>query len=295
MGIRSSKHLLVLISAILVSTSIGCSSFSCQKKAAASDTMQRTAIRGKNLPFSSFVKVENNISFEQGKCEKGKKCIVHKTRFFGSGVVIYRSKKKHRLGYVLTARHVCGHKSVELSIPKRFESLLSSPKLVKPKQRFVVIDNWGIRHKAIHYFSVDRDKVDACVLIVKEMNESITHVNIASRPAEPGEKVFNIAAPGGFTIDRGGLVFTGYYAGDMTGISVYTISVAHGSSGSPIFNQFGELLGMIWGYPLKRGTDSRIIDQLAFSLQLIEITNIMSSIESSDPLIEDLLPIIESK
>ena len=69
---------------------------------------------------------------------------------------------------------------------------------------------------------------------------------ISTKEPVPGEKVYNLAAPLGVHDIDMVPIFDGYFNGvDSRGIALYSIPAFGGSSGSPIVNVRGELVGMI--------------------------------------------------
>jgi S1-C subfamily serine protease len=85
-------------------------------------------------------------------------------------------------------------------------------------------------------------------MIVNKIEQPAVQIS----PVAPlrGEKVFNIAAPLGISDGKAILLFEGYYAGDTfspithSPASLYSIPTQHGSSGSAILNEHGELIGV---------------------------------------------------
>ena len=69
--------------------------------------------------------------------------------------------------------------------------------------------------------------------------------SLASKMPQRGEKIYNIAAPVG--VFGRGLVplFDGIYSGQVHGKAVYTLPATGGSSGSPILNSWGQVVGMV--------------------------------------------------
>lgn len=97
-------------------------------------------------------------------------------------------------------------------------------------------------------------KKDLCLMGVPGLIEKSDSepVRLASRAPMIGEEVFNIAAPLGLFSHEMALIFHGFYSGDMHSpitdgiVSVYSIPIKHGSSGSGIFNARGELIGVVF-------------------------------------------------
>ena len=94
--------------------------------------------------------------------------------------------------------------------------------------------------------------IDMCVV---QINAALKPVQMASAPPRPGERVYTLAAPVGTAGPQMIPTFEGFFAGiDYTVVfpgettprpmAAYTIPARPGSSGSPIFNSQGRLIGM---------------------------------------------------
>ncbi len=143
-----------------------------------------------------------------------------------SGAIIHGTEEG---SYVLSAEHVC--------VGKNSGSASSS------KISVVVIGDTGKRYRArilwTDFFS------DICVLWVSSMTEG-TAVRVSPRPPAFGDHVMNLASPRGiaklpYTLP----IFEGKYCGSDKHFAMYSIPTTRGSSGSPIFNDDGYLVGMI--------------------------------------------------
>lgn len=159
-------------------------------------------------PRESFVK----LSFELDGTEIGG----------GSGVIVRHSKEN---SFILTAGHVCE--------PLDNESYALD--LAENKY-----------HVQVVHIS---DTSDLCLL------KSVVPINrpaspIAKEMIKPGEKAINASAPFGIHNKNLVLQFEGYYSGSHTHsdlgweLDTYTIPTRPGSSGSPIFNQNLEIIGI---------------------------------------------------
>ena len=92
--------------------------------------------------------------------------------------------------------------------------------------------------------SYDSD-LDACIVHVWGLFKS--SLSIAKDPPVIGDTVYNMAAPAGFFKRNLVPLFEGIYTGEWNKYaSVYTIPAIGGSSGSPILNKEGELIGLIY-------------------------------------------------
>jgi len=141
--------------------------------------------------------------------------------------------KKYKHGsYLLTTGHSCD--------PKFAVSQLGPN--TKIKQDTFLIDIYGARHNTI---TINIDNVlDTCILY----SESIPHPSIKigwNSPPVQGDKIYNLAAPVGVFNKHTMPILEGRFSGWMWGMSMYTVPAIGGSSGSPLFNTKGELVGMI--------------------------------------------------
>lgn len=184
----------------------------------------------KILPRSSFLKIEKSI--EMNICVEGSACVKRSLRSSGSGAIV-----KTTLGgaYVLTAAHVCDDADVIEQIKKDVpEAQISTT--------FNVVTIDGDR-LPVEILDMNANH-DICMVWVKNLFEP--PILISTKEPEPGEKVYNLAAPLGVHDIDMIPVFDGYYNGiDRRGIALYSIPAFGGSSGSPIVNVRGELVGMI--------------------------------------------------
>ncbi len=184
----------------------------------------------KILQRNSFLKIEKNLTVET--CIEEGKCDTRRLGSSGSGAVV---KTNFWGAYVLTAAHVCDDSDVITQIK------LITPN-AKIKASFVVVTLDGQR---LPVKIIDMDfKNDMCMLWVDNLFEPALTIS-PSHPV-PGDKVYNMAAPLGVHSKNMVPIFSGYYNGiDARNIAFYSIPAFGGSSGSPIVNHQGELIGMI--------------------------------------------------
>ena len=187
----------------------------------------------KILQRSSFLKVEKVLVVKSCVNENGMpKCNERKLRSSGSGAVV---KSTWDGGYVLTAAHVCDDSDVAERI-----------KLMEPNAELVgTMEVRDINGDLYSTEVVDLDFVnDICMLWVPNLFEA--PLLVATKAPEPGDRVYNMAAPLGVVSADMVPIFTGFYNGvDHRNMAIYSLPAFGGSSGSPIVNSRGELVGMI--------------------------------------------------
>lgn len=188
-------------------------------------------------------------------------CIDEKSHSYGSGVLIAHSKNKKN-SYILTVAHVCED-------PDNEETPFSS---IKFNNSITILKNSdGIDQKGwIHAL----DRLNDLCLIGTEYIDEIP-MKLAKKPPQKHKKYYNIGAPYGIWSVENSLLFEGHFSGyqnipkrildlpdnivtfckgeELDDICVtkevkmqmFTIPAAPGSSGSPVFNSKGELVGII--------------------------------------------------
>ena len=149
--------------------------------------------------------------------------------FTGTGFGIYH---KRNYTYVLTAGHICSG---------LMKNPLSRDGPPPHYSIFTLIDRAGVEYSAeVHAIS---DQADVCML---KTNNRIRVTNIAKNSPTPGDQVHYSGYPTGLFIPGGMNYFDGRFSGrNNNGDHLYSIPVASGASGSPVFNNDGEVIGLI--------------------------------------------------
>jgi len=227
----SSKFLYTLICIFIIFCSCACYSGCYPKHNTDSRSSQR----------ESFVLVLVSFEGTAQKCLASERLCTTipipdktwKMNIKGSGVVFTHVNGET---YILTAGHVCSQ-----DVPKKI-SFKKVPFALEIETKIKFYDIWGNSHEG-NIIHVDHEN-DIC--LVKSPGEWARSVNIANSMPLPGERVFNIAAPFGIYAPGMVPIFEGLYCGsDSAKNEFYSIPTKPGSSGSPVFNNNGELISLI--------------------------------------------------
>jgi S1-C subfamily serine protease len=162
-------------------------------------------------------------------------CVRNPLKSSGSGVVVSSS---NRGSYILTAAHVC-----ELE-PERIVPSPEYMDLVKQVEVNMSIVNLSQSEYKTEIISMDINS-DLCLLYAEKYWNNAGPVRVSSSPAFEGERVYNVAAPVGIFYDNVVPLLEGFFMGADGLRAYYSIPAMGGSSGSPIFNIRGDLIGMI--------------------------------------------------
>lgn len=186
----------------------------------------------KIIPRQAFVKIEKLLTVK-GCYTENKRC---GTAVFGStasGSVIRNTPYG---AYVLTAEHVCDESYINNMLAKITES-----GDFKYNIDFKIIDLLGEEYSVS---VVDEDaENDICILWVEDLY--MQAIALSPKKPKPGDRVYNIAAPLGIFAVGMVPIQEGFYNGEKDNKAFYSVPAAGGSSGSPILNHKGELVGMI--------------------------------------------------
>ena len=179
-----------------------------------------------------FVRVIQNINLTF--CAEGQ-CMQNNMMSSGSGVVVDNSVKG---SYILTAGHVC-----EFELENVIKDEMMAQALKRVDLDFQIINLEQSKYVA-DIITIDKSS-DMCLMFAPKYWNEKGPVDLADRPAFEGERVYNVAAPVGIFYENTVPSFEGFYMGKQDLRSYYSIPAMGGSSGSPVFNLRGDLVGMI--------------------------------------------------
>ena len=199
------------------------------------------------LPYQNFIYIKKYVYFnekEQKFCSEDN--LSRGCTFIpygeGSGIAVDHDKSKVR---ILTAHHVCGEQTWEaLSLLFQNEKGEYDYPAFKLEVSF-----YGHDYNAV-VTHIDPEN-DLCLMeIHSEYSYKVKNIEVAKNKPKIGETVYSLSAPLGIASDYTRMKFHGAWSGcdsDLTQADYcyYTIPAAPGSSGSGIFNQYGELVSIL--------------------------------------------------
>lgn len=188
------------------------------------------SIYNKNTPFfkGTFLKIEKIVELTACNPKNPSMCL---TRKFGSSASSFLVAHKGDKSYLITSAHVCYTDYGPLQKLPNFKAV----------EQFYGVD-LKLRKFAYKIVSVNLSS-DLCLLSANRMEGS--PYKVANKLPRIGDRVYNIASPHGVFEKDMVPLFEGYYSGTAHGRSIFTLPAFGGSSGSPILNKRGEVVGAV--------------------------------------------------
>ena len=145
-----------------------------------------------------------------------------------SGAIIEHDGDK---SYVLTAKHFC-----EPTGAKYIDQInVHTHKMENAKAEVIAMAK----------------DIDACIISSNRLDAK--KLSVANFPPEIGEKVYNMAAPQGVFGENLVMLYEGFYSGKLvegplgqTTADIFSLPANPGSSGSPVINGRGKLVGVVF-------------------------------------------------
>jgi S1-C subfamily serine protease len=214
----------ILLTLLLAFNLISCTTTKCSTNLGLEDylhTHNQTI-----LPLKSFVKIDTYIKVNGSE---------PKEFSTASGFLVAKDK-------IMTARHVC---DVDM-----FLSMLSLTSKKRDVAVFFGVKSWA---GDVYVASIVKmhPTADLCIMQLDIEPKEMEILTISPVQPKIGEKVYNFASPLGFSSRMMTPIFEGFYSGitisnlTKTPTAIYTIPIKPGSSGSPIVNEHGELIGVV--------------------------------------------------
>ena len=181
------------------------------------------------LPVKSFVKLDTVVKVKEAGDEPQK---------FSSASGFFVAEN-----LIVTAGHFCDLDSV-------FMFFFNKEMTLEKIAFFLETFDGDVRMASVT--KIDK-AADLCLMKIEGETESIDKVilELSDTPPVVGESVVNIAAPLGIFTAHMVPIFSGYYCGTSLSedgkqtIDLYSLPIISGSSGSPVLNSRGKVVGVV--------------------------------------------------
>ena len=186
-------------------------------------------VHNKNVFFKgTFLKIEKRIILSACNPVRQDQCITKTYESSASSFLIKNTKEK---SFLLTAAHVCKNNFGKLTYLPKFKAHIKFYGINLKNQKF----NYNIVALNNMY--------DLCIVSTRRMNAPA--YQIAAFNPDPGGQIYNIAAPVGIFEKDIVPLFRGLYSGTAHGRSIFSLPATGGSSGSPILDSGGRVIGVV--------------------------------------------------
>jgi S1-C subfamily serine protease len=211
--------------------------------------------RNKNIFFrGTFLKIEKKIKLTACNPIKPKECLTRRYESTASSFLYKHEKDK---SFLITAAHVCNNNYGKLVFFPGFEAHEEFYGLTLDLEK--------------HHYTVEKIDFASDLCIVSTKRFKATPYRIAANLPSIGEEVYNIAAPGGVFAKKIAPLFKGFYSGSAHTRSIFTLPAMGGSSGSPVLDANGRVIGVV-------SAVTKNFSNIVISPTLKQIKNIIKSV-----------------
>ena len=227
---RTSNLLFGLL--IFVLTLTGCLNLKIPNKIIRTSSSDVIKKANSLFPIESFVMIRQEFMMRIKSCDDQNECtsvVVGNASATGSGFIV---KTDSEYSYVMTAGHVCTPPPPNFGI---------DPSSLEIGYKIDLKTGFG-REGGSEIIAIDIEN-DLCLL--KASTRLGPALEISGDELMLHEEVYNMASPAGLASSLAVPVFKGYYVGDVSTMSIFSIPAVPGSSGSPIMTSDNKVVSLV--------------------------------------------------
>ena len=190
------------------------------------------------LPYGNFVKITKRLEISKCKEKESKFCMEATFMHSGSGLALGTLHSPLGEGsIILTAGHIC---TANITDKARDH-------IEEYKMSLTITDsnNHVYRTIIVNTNNVDKGEADLCLLYSKGFLSDFVKYSMQNN--NRGDRLYNLASPVGVFHPPNMPILDGLFSGRMNNTTdLTTVPAIGGSSGSAVFNDNGELVGVIY-------------------------------------------------